>query len=132
MSLPETLRDNFETRGAHTHPAAATPLSLPANRYASPLGGGAMSPPPSVIRCVQTGGPNGPITQGRFNGAGILLTGGVWAWSIDGRYVPGRLLDQRREPRRAEVLDSATDIAAHRTEIEITGWDPSRDGWATR
>ncbi len=60
------------------------------------------------LRCVQTGGVNGPITQGRFNGCGIYLPSGVWAWSIDDRYVPGKLIDQHPKPPRPPALPQRT------------------------
>lgn len=62
------------------------------------------------LRCVQTGGENGRITQGRFDGHGIYLPCGIWAWSINGRYVPGKLIDQHPKPPRPPALPQRTTV----------------------
>lgn len=100
MSLPETLRDIPESRGADTHSAAAAPRSQRPNWNGRAKAGG-------MIRCVQTG----RITQGRFDGHGIYLPCGVWAWSIDGRYVPGKLIDQHPKPPRPPALPQRSTIS---------------------
>lgn len=110
---------------------AGAPSPLPDSQPSVVPDAGATPPASPVIRCVQTGGLSGPITQGKFEGRGMYLPCGIWAWVIDGRYVPGRLLDPQPErPRQGPLTDGAHVQA--RTEVLITGQDPSVDGWPTR
>lgn len=111
---------------------AVAPSPLPDIQHLVVPDAGATPPASPVIRCVQTGGSSGPITQGKFEGRGMYLPCGIWAWVIDGRYVPGRLLDPQPEKPCQEPLTGGAGVQARRTEFLITGRDPSVDGWPTR
>ena len=67
--------------------------------------------PDTPIRCVQTGGPSGPITQGRFTAKAAVFPSGHLAFVIDGRPVVGAMLPghlRKAGPDLSPAADPAT------------------------